>query len=72
VPEESVGVRCSQALSFASWLRLNSTQLIQKEDSAEEYAQRNPEMNVGCDRAEQIAGSRVGGVRQYCGLGMKF
>jgi hypothetical protein len=72
VPEESAGVLCSQALSFASWLGLNSTQLIQKEDSGEEYAQGNPEMNVGCDRTVKIAGSRVGWVRQYCGLGMKF
>jgi hypothetical protein len=70
MPEEFSGVRRSLTLSFAGWLGLNSTQLIQKEDSAEEYAQGNPEMNVGCDCAKQIAGSRVGWVRQYCGLGM--
>jgi hypothetical protein len=65
-------VRCSQALSFANWLGLKSTQLIQKEDSAEEHAEGNPEMNVGGDGTAQIAGSGVGWVRQYCGLGMKF
>ena len=72
MPEESAGVRCSEALLFASWLGLNSTELIQEEDSAEEHAERNPEMNVGCNGAEQITRRRVGWVRQYCGLGMKF
>jgi hypothetical protein len=57
-------------LSFAGWRGLNSTQLIQKEDSAEEYAEGNPKMNVGRDGTEQIAGTKVDWVRQYCGLGM--
>jgi hypothetical protein len=72
VPEESAGVRRLLVVPLANWLGLNSTQLIQEEDPAEKHAQRNPEMNVGCDRAIQIAGSSVGWVSQYCGLGMKF
>lgn len=51
---------------------MSSTELIQEEDPAEEHAKRNPEMNVGCNGTEQTAGSLVGWVRQYCGLGMKF
>ena len=37
-----------------------STEFIQEEESAREHNERNPEMNVGSDGAEQAARSGLG------------
>jgi hypothetical protein len=50
---------------------LGSPELIQQQDAAKEDAKGNPEMNVGCDGAEQITGIVFGSIRQSCGLGVK-
>jgi hypothetical protein len=50
---------------------LGSPELIQQEDAAKEDAKGNPEMNVGCDGPEQVAGIVLVLIRQSCGLGVK-
>jgi len=42
---------------LAQFLRVRSTELIQKEETAEEHGQWNPEMEVGSNRAKQFAGT---------------
>jgi len=50
-------------------VRVISAEVIQKQEAADEYSKRNPEVDVGGDYAKQIAGSGdVGGVRQYFNL----
>jgi hypothetical protein len=50
---------------------MNSTELIQKHEAAEENDEGNPEMKVGEDGAKQIAGSGRLAQRHYS-LGMRL
>ena len=57
------------------WLPLalgrSSTKSIQKRESAEENAERNPEVHVRGDGAKQIAGRTVRRFGQACDLELK-
>jgi hypothetical protein len=48
------------ALEFPNLPMKDSTELIQKNETADEHTQRNPEVNVGRDDAKHLAGSTVG------------
>jgi hypothetical protein len=46
-----------------------SAEFIQKHEAADEHSERNPEMDVGGDHAEKIAGSsEIGRVCQHFNL----
>jgi len=54
------------------WAEANSPEFIQQEYSAKEHAKGNPEVNVGCDGSEHVAGIKLGLVRQSWGLEIKL
>jgi len=56
----------------ADWAEVNSPEFVQQEDSANEHAKGNPEVNVGCDGSEHVAGIKLGLVRQSCRLEIKL
>jgi len=43
---------------------MSSTEPVQEKETSGENAQRNPEMNVGQDGAQQVAGTAVGYIGQ--------
>lgn len=45
-------------LVSAAWVE-RSTNFVQKGESAEQDAERNPEVNVGCDGAKEVAGGAI-------------
>jgi len=48
----------------AGWAQGNSPEFIQQEYSAKEHAKGNPEVNIGCDGSEHVAGIMLGLIRQ--------
>ena len=50
------------------WRETSSTEFIQEEDSTQQHAQGDPEMNVGSDRTIEIEGRGIAGFYQYRGL----
>jgi hypothetical protein len=50
---------------------VSSTEFIQKEEAAEKYGERDPEVEVGGDGAKHVAGS-VGRARRHCSLGIEL
>jgi hypothetical protein len=54
------------------WAEANSPEFVQQEDSANEHTKGNPEVDVGCDGSEHVAGIKLGLVRQSWGLEIKL
>jgi hypothetical protein len=48
----------------ADWAQVSSPEFVQQKYSAKEHAKGNPEVNVGCDGSEHVAGITLGLVRQ--------
>jgi hypothetical protein len=44
---------------------MRSTELVQKEEAADENAERDPEVKIGGDGAEQVAASGVVGGHEW-------
>jgi hypothetical protein len=56
----------------ADLAQVSSPEFIQQEYSAEEHAEGNPEVNIGCDGSEHVAGIMLGLVRQSLGLEIRL
>jgi len=44
---------------------MNSTDLIQENETTDKYCQRDPELDIGGDGSKQVAGNAVHRIRQY-------